>query len=178
MKNIPGSNRVHHLHAIRRRIPKRSPIPGQHTFFTQSRRSQHAPILFLYFEQGFPQIRLARQPPWNITAGHKIIQLRQQFLHARIKLVQVRHYRHPRFTRPTRGNRRRSRVVSIHVQYARVYYPLALQFRRLQRQPLIPLPKNGPLPFVVHQNKRLLARTSLRNDQMRLDTKPRELFAM
>ena len=95
--------------------------------------------------------------------------LPQKFFHSRIRIVEIRNYRHAGGARPARCLACGGGVVPIDVQGARANDPLVLQFFRLQRQARVAFPQDRALSGVVDENKCLLAGATCSGEEMRLD---------
>src|SRR5205085_5645899 len=72
----------------------------------------------------------------------------------------------------------RRRIVTIHVQRAGIHDPLAVEFFRMQTEPLVTPPKDGSFTLTIHQNHSLLAGAAGNRNDLCLDAGMCELVAM
>src|SRR5882757_3032528 len=122
--------------------------------------------------QRSPQIRLTRKPSWDVSTRDQVIDFFQELFDTRVEVVQIGDYWHTCAPSPLRGLNRCGCIVSIDVQGASLGNPFALEFLRLQGKTMVPLPKNGALAAVIHQDHRLLASAATGHDQMSLNRQP------
>src|SRR6266702_1821031 len=178
MKNVTSAGGVHRLNSKCRGVVELRPVPCQYAFFAECCGGKAATKSFAKRGQGLPQIRFFHQPPGDIPAGDEVVNAFQERVHAGIKFVQVSDDGDACGARPAcRGGRSRG-VVTIHVKRAGMNDPIALKFFRSQSQTVVAFPKNGAFAGVIDKDESLLAGTSGRGEEMRLDAEARKFRAM
>jgi hypothetical protein len=141
-------------------------VPGQHSVMAQRRCGQSATIPGLNLRQGLSQIGFVGQPHRNIPTGNQEVDLRQEQLAVRVKIVEVCDHRNVRLTRSLRCLPGRRRIVPVHMKSARIDDPFATQLLGQQRQPTVAFPKDRALACAVHEDERLLTRDPRRDGKM------------
>src|SRR6266702_1811292 len=132
MKDIAGTCGIDYRNSIRGSVAKPLPIPRQDAVRPERGGRKQASVTELNFVQSPFQIALRHQAARKVPAYDEIVDVLDEFFNARIYLVQVCDDWNACGAGPSCRESRRGGVVSIHMQSARVQYPLTIQLFGLE----------------------------------------------